>query len=151
MIKFNWYSFTELTNSQLYNLLALRAEVFVVEQNCIYQDIDGNDTHAIHLIGVENEKVVAYLRLFPPTIENNYVKFGRVVTSPFVRHLGYGKQLIRELLHYCEIHYPTANINCSAQYYLKHFYESFGFTSQGGIYNEDGIPHIAMNIDRSLI
>lgn len=144
MIDFSWYKFSELTAEQIYAALALRAEIFVVDQNCVYLDPDGKDRVALHLFGEENHSLVAYMRLFLPTEMNNYIVFGRVVTARSARTKGYGKKLIQNLLAYCNKHYPGINIKCSAQYYLKKFYEGFGFKAYGEIYQEDGIPHIAM-------
>lgn len=144
MLKFHWYEFSDLTVNQLYKILVKRAEVFVVEQHCVYQDPDGKDPFALHLMGEEQGELVAYLRLFPPTDIENYLVFGRILTSRSARVKGYGKQLMQELLNYCHKHYPAVTIKCSAQFYLKKFYEGFGFKAIGEPYDEDGIPHIAM-------
>lgn len=146
MIQFKWHSFADVSGAEMYALLELRADIFVVEQNCVYLDPDGKDQFAMHLLGVENNKLVAYLRLFPPTEIENYVVFGRVVTARSARAQGYGKQLISELIKYCKTHYPNTLIKCSAQFYLKKFYESFGFVAYGDVYDEDGIPHIGMSL-----
>lgn len=145
MIQFTWHTFSELTVEQLYAALILRSDIFVVEQNCVYLDPDGKDRQALHLLGMEEDTLAAYIRLFPPTDIENYIVFGRVVTARTARSKGYGKQLLQEMLNYCDSHYPGVEIKCSAQYYLKRFYESFGFVAYGEIYDEDGIPHIAMN------
>lgn len=144
MITFKWLTFSELSTYQLYDILALRADVFVVEQNIAYTDPDGKDLLAHHLLGIEDNKLVAYLRLFPPTEINNYIKFGRVLTSQSVRTKGYGKKLIQELIDYCNKQFTGIPIKCSAQQYLLKFYQSFGFDAQGESYIEEGIPHIAM-------
>ncbi|CAM3011785.1 GNAT family N-acetyltransferase [Legionella worsleiensis] len=148
MIHFNWYKFSELTVEQLYAVLALRADVFVVEQNGAYLDPDGKDAVALHLLGMKNDQLVAYLRLFPPNSIENYIVFGRVATGRTVRAKGYGKKLIGELLAYCDINFPGISIQCSARAYLKQFYENFGFKVHGEIYEEDGFPHLAMQIDK---
>lgn len=147
MINFKWYKFTELTVEQLYAVLALRSEVFVVEQNCIYLDPDGKDFHALHLLGTEKDNLVAYLRLFPAKDVETNIKFGRVVTARSARNQGYGKELIKELIIFCDIQFPNTPISCSAQLYLKKFYEEFGFKPYGDIYDEDGIPHMEMRRD----
>lgn len=144
MINFKWYSFSQLSLMQLYEILATRASVFVVEQACPYLDPDGKDIAAFHLIGTVNKSLVAYLRLIPPDETKDYLIFGRIITAKSARKNGYGKKLMEELISYCDNHYPGVAIKCSAQYYLKNFYESFGFTAFGDIYNEDDIPHIAM-------
>jgi ElaA protein len=144
MINFNWYEFSELTIEKLYAVLALRSDIFVVEQHCPYLDPDGKDIFALHLLGMEKDSLVAYIRLFPPTDIDNYIVFGRVVTARSVRTQGYGSQLMQELLNYCNANFPSIRIKCSAQHYLKQFYERFGFQAFGKPYEEDGIPHIAM-------
>lgn len=147
MIHFNWHKFSELAIEQLYSILALRSEVFVVEQHCPYLDPDGQDIFAYHLLGLENDLLVAYLRLFPPSDIENYIVFGRVVTARNARSKGYGKKLIEELLQYCDKNFPNISIKCSAQYYLKKFYNDYGFVMHGEVYDEDSIPHIAMQRD----
>lgn len=141
MIHFNWYHFSELKVEQLYAVLSLRSEVFVVEQECVYLDPDGKDPSALHLLGMENNKLAAYLRLFH---SDDYGSFGRVVTSQSSRGKGYGKRLIGELLNYWDAHYPKMPLGCSAQYHLTQLYSQFGFKTFGDVYDEDGIPHIAM-------
>jgi len=144
MIQFHWKKFSELSVNELYALLKLRSEIFVVEQNCVYLDLDGKDFDVHHLLGMDNHELVAYLRVFPPSDIENYVVFGRVVTARSARAKGYGKQLMQELLSYCEKHFPSTTIKCSAQHYLLKFYESFGLKAYGDVYMEDAIPHIAM-------
>ncbi len=144
MINFNWYHFAEFTVEQLYAVLILRSNVFVVEQNCAYLDPDGKDPSALHLLGMENGLLVAYLRLFLPTETENDIVFGRVVTEQSARTKGYGKKLMEELLVYCDTNYPGVPIKCSAQNYLTKFYGQLGFKTYGAVYEEDGIPHIEM-------
>jgi len=144
MIYFQWINYSELSAEQLYTILALRAEVFILGQQCLYLDPDGKDRSAIHLLGTEDNQLVAYLRLFPPTEKENDVVFGRVLTAASVRKKGYGKQLMQEMFDYCASHFPSHTISCSAQYYLKNFYESFGLVAYGEKYEEDNILHIAM-------
>jgi len=147
MIHFTWCKFSELTIEQLYAVLMLRSEIFVVEQHCPYLDPDGKDIFALHLLGMEKNALVAYIRLFPPTDIENYITFGRVVTARSARRKGYGKKLMQALLAYCDTHFPGIRIQCSAQVYLKEFYESFKFKTYGNSYEEDGIPHINMQRD----
>ncbi len=144
MLHFQWYTFSELTLEQLYAVLSLRAEVFVVEQQCPFQDPDGKDPLALHLLGTEQNQLVAYIRLFPPTPIKNHVVFGRIITAQSIRTKGYGKQLMQEMLVYCQEKFPAMAIKCSAQYRLKYFYENFGFKTEGDIYQEDNVPHISM-------
>jgi len=147
MINFKWYTFSDLTVEQLYAVLSMRSDIFVVEQHCVYLDPDGKDIFAIHLLGQENDSLVAYMRLFPPTDIENFIIFGRILTARSSRTKGYGKKLMDELLSYCNKNYPGISIKCSAQHYLKKFYEGFGFKAYGDAYEEDGIPHIAMQRD----
>lgn len=144
MIKFHWYQFSELTTELLYSVLSLRADVFVIEQNRITLDPDGKDKYALHLLGIKNGKLAAYLRLFPPSNIENTISFGRVVTEKSLRTHGYGKLLMQELFVYCETNFPNVSIRCCAQHYLKNFYESFGFKQEGDIFEVEGIQHIAM-------
>ncbi len=144
MLNFKWYEFSELTAEQLYNVLMLRSDVFIVEQNCVYPDVDGKDFFALHLLGMQENSLVAYLRLFPPTEIENSIVFGRVATSPSARNRGYGHKMLQELMDYCTRNFPGLTIKCSAQNYLKEFYEKYGFKASGDVYDEDGIPHVAM-------
>lgn len=145
MFKFQIIPFNELTTLQLYAILALRCKVFVVEQNGVYQDMDGKDLHADHLLAFQDDELVGYLRLLPVGISYpNYLSIGRVVSAPHVRGLGLGKQLMTQALSYFVQHYRDKTIKISAQHYLQRFYEEFGFTAQGNVYQEDNIPHIAM-------
>jgi ElaA protein len=144
MITFTLKSFQDLSVNELYALLRLRSEVFVVEQNCPYLDIDNADQDALHLLGIVQDNLATYMRLFPPTQTESHVIFGRIVSSPSVRGKGYGKDMMHEAMAYSRKHFPGITVKFSAQLYLKRFYESFGFEAYGEIYEEDGIPHIAM-------
>ena len=145
MIYFHCFAFSELSLDQLYSVLQLRSEIFVVEQKCLYLDPDGKDETALHLLGIEDNQLLAYLRFFPPSSTQSSLVFGRVLSAPSARGKGYGKQLIQTFLNYCASHFPGVSIECSAQYYLKRFYEEFGFKVSGEVYLEDDIPHIAMH------
>lgn len=144
MINFTWCPFSELTVEQLYAMLMLRADVFVVDQNCAYLDPDGKDFFALHLLGMKNNTLIAYIRLFPPKDDQKEIIFGRVVIAKSMRRKGHGKKLMQELLAYCDNHFPGIAIKCSAQHYLEKFYQGFGFKSEGEIYEEEGIPHVTM-------
>ena len=144
MIDFQIYSFSELSAPHLYEILLLRSQVFVEEQNCTLPDVDGADPEAVHFLGKEAGKLAAYMRVFLPSRSQNKLIFGRVVTAPFARRKGYGKTLMQALLDYGEAHYPGVIIKCSAQQYLQKFYEGFGFVAYGDPYDEAGILHIAM-------
>ena len=145
MLTIQFEPYNRLTIDELYDLLALRNHVFITEQQCPYQDCDYRDQHAIHLLGYENTSLKAYLRILPHP-ENHAMSFGRVLSAVNVRKKGYGKQIINATLDYLNEHYPQQPIIISAQHYLLHFYEAFGFKSQGDIYNEDGIAHIRMEL-----
>ena len=136
--------FNELTVRELYDLLQLRSEVFVVEQDCVYQDLDGKDEKAIHVIGKKNNIVVAYTRIFGPGDYFNEASIGRVVVKKKERELGYGKVIMRASIKAVEEQLNTTKIRLSAQTYLLKFYNSLGFTTEGEGYLEDGIPHISM-------
>ena len=138
--------FNELSLQELYESLQLRSEVFVVEQNCVYQDVDGKDTKAIHVLGMFDNNVVAYARLFAPGDYFKNASIGRVVISEKYRDRKWGHDLIKESIRAIKTHYNTKEVTISAQLYLKKFYESHGFIQQGEGYLEDGIPHIEMNL-----
>ncbi|RYJ43961.1 GNAT family N-acetyltransferase [Flavobacterium beibuense] len=138
--------FNELSLTELYELLQLRSEVFVVEQNCVYQDIDGKDMKALHLIGEYKGKIVAYARLFPSGYYFDNSSIGRVVIGEKYRDRKWGHDLIKEALEGIKTHFNATAVTISAQLYLKKFYEAHGFKQEGEGYLEDGIPHIKMNI-----
>ncbi len=144
MITWNCKSFTELTNYELYNILKLRNEVFVVEQNCPYQDCDDKDQHCYHLMGWDSNKLLAYSRLLPSGLSFKEPSIGRVVTSPSVRGKSVGKELMQRSIERAHKIYGRLSIAIGAQLYLKGFYESLGFIKTSDIYLEDGIEHIEM-------
>lgn len=134
-----------LTTDELYALLALRAEVFVVEQRCPYQDLDGADRLATHLwIPSPEGAPLAYARLFAPGIKHELAVIGRVVSAPSVRREGYGRALFGEAVRRVQSEHGAVAVWISAQRYLQRFYESFGFARAGEDYLEDGIPHLPM-------
>ncbi|MFT7072376.1 GNAT family N-acetyltransferase [Patiriisocius sp. Uisw_017] len=137
-------TFQELNTQELYDLLQLRSEVFVVEQDCVYQDIDGKDLKALHIIGVKDDKIVAYTRCFAPGIYFEEAAIGRVVVPLEERKYGYGHDIMKASIKAISGHYDTQDIKLSGQEHLKKFYESHGFKQIGEGYLEDGIPHIAM-------
>ncbi len=143
-INFETKHFKELTTVDLYKILRLRAEVFVVEQDCVYQDIDNKDQKALHVIGYKQNEVVAYTRIFNQGDYFENASIGRVVVAKNERQYGYGHILIKESIKAIENHFETTQIKISAQTYLKRFYETHGFKQTGEEYLEDGIPHIAM-------
>lgn len=137
-------TFEELNLHELYELLRLRSEVFVVEQDCVYQDIDGKDEKALHVLGYEGAGLVAYTRVFLPGIYFAEAAIGRVVVRESSRKNKYGHEILKASIKAIEEHYHTQKIKLSAQTYLTKFYESHGFEQTGEGYLEDGIPHIAM-------
>lgn len=145
-IHFFCHPFPELSLEQLYEIMALRQDVFVVEQDCPYLDADGKDYESFHLFG-KNEigKIVAYTRLVPKgTSYENYVSIGRVVTAQSIRKKGVGLDLMRASIDWCKKLFPDQKIKISAQCYLDKFYTNLGFVATGDYYDEDGIPHMAM-------
>ena len=138
-------TFAELTVNELYDLLKLRSEVFVVEQKCIFLDIDNNDQKAFHTIGFLGEEVVATTRLFDKNIMyDGYQSIGRVVTAPKHRGLSIGKALMQYSISECERLFGKGPIKIGAQLYLKKFYNEQGFEQSGDVYIEDEIDHIPM-------
>jgi len=136
--------FDELHIKELYKLLQLRSEIFVVEQDCVYQDIDGNDEKALHVIGFKNDEVVAYTRIFKPGDYFENASIGRVAVRSDYRKYGYGKVIMQASIKAVEEKFTRNDIKISAQVYLTKFYNDLGFKAIGEGYLEDGIPHIAM-------
>lgn len=145
MVTYQCKSFHDLTPEELYDILALRQVVFVVEQNCPYLDADGRDAVALHVMGYYEGKLAAYTRLLPRgEAYENYAAIGRVVTSPALRGKGQGRELMRESSRQLYRHFGPQPIKISAQAHLRDFYGSLGFEPTGESYLEDGIPHIGM-------
>ncbi len=143
----NWIvkRYDELSRNELYTLLRLRAEVFIVEQNCPYQDLDDKDQQSYHVWCEQGGIMAAYTRIVPPGISyDGYSSIGRVVSSPEFRGTGIGKKLMRKSVEVCEELFPAVSIKISAQFYLVKFYNGFKFQEIGEIYLEDDIDHIAM-------
>ena len=145
-MKIDWLlrKFEDLTPHQLYVILQLRNEVFVVEQNCVFQDADDKDPDSYHLMGFSDKRLVAYTRLIPAGKSYEEASIGRVVTSPIVRSTGMGKTLMERSVEALYDLYGKQPIKIGAQLYLKKFYESFGFMQCSEVYMEDGIEHILM-------
>ena len=143
-IKWKIKRFNELSLQELYYVLKLRSHVFVVEQNCVYQDVDGKDQKALHLIGEDKGQTVAYARLFKPKDYFEQASIGRVVVKETYREKKVGHILMREAIYYIKSQFNETKITISAQLYLKHFYESHGFIQTSEMYLEDDIPHIEM-------
>ena len=136
-------TFADLSPAELYDILQLRAAVFIVEQNCPYLDLDGKDPRCYHLM-VRAEQLIAYARLVPPGVSFEEMSIGRIVTSGAVRGKGIGKALLNAAIPMCYEKFNRGQIRIGAQLYAKGFYEQFGFEQASEIYLEDGIEHIEM-------
>ena len=142
----NWLlkEFSSLTVDELYALLRLRSEVFVVEQQCVFQDMDNKDQECFHLLGFEQNELVAYTRLVPPGETNGMPSIGRVVVAQSARGNGTGRLLMEKSIEETVRLFGITPIKIGAQLYLKSFYTSLGFEQTSDIYMEDGIEHIEM-------
>lgn len=138
-------SFKELNTTELYQILQLRSEVFVVEQDCVYQDMDFKDQKALHVIGFKNDEIVAYTRIFNVGDYFKNASIGRVVVAENERKFGYGHQIMKASINAIKEYFKVDKITISAQVYLTKFYESHQFKQVGEEYLEDGIPHIRMD------
>ena len=136
--------FQELTTKELYDLIQLRIDVFCVEQNCVYQDLDGKDEKAIHVIGKKNHRIIAYTRVFKPGDYFKESSIGRVVVRKDERQHKYGYDIMKASIQAVKEYFNETTIKLSAQTYLRKFYNNLGFKEIGEEYLEDGIPHIAM-------
>jgi ElaA protein len=143
-ISWNVKPFAELTVFELYEILKLRSAIFVVEQNCVFQDIDELDKQAHHCMGTLDGELVAYSRLFDKAIIYDKASIGRVIIHTKVRKYGLGKKLMEVSIHFIEQLFGKQPLKIGAQFYLKRFYEGLGFQQTSDIYMEDDIPHIYM-------
>ena len=145
-MEIRWYlkAFNALSLEELYQVLRLRNEVFIVEQNCPYQDMDNADQKALHLLGFTDQGLAAYTRLFEPGIKFDMASIGRVITAQFARGTGTGRLLMQESIKAVEENWWKTPIKIGAQMYLQKFYESLGFIKSSEMYLEDNIPHIEM-------
>jgi ElaA protein len=143
-IRFKIKRFNELSSAELYEVLQLRSEVFVVEQNCVYQDIDGKDEKALHVLGYYQNELTAYSRLFDAGKYFEEASIGRVIVRQKSRKFNFGHELMRVSIAAIEENFNQTAITISAQEYLKKFYESHGFIQTSESYLEDDIPHIEM-------
>ena len=146
MENIKWFckKFTELEVSELYEIMKLRSEVFVVEQNCVYLDADGKDEKSYHFYAIENDSIIAYTRLLPPNLSFTEASIGRVLTAPSERRRGLGIELMEKSISKTKELFDTQTIKIGAQLYLQSFYEGLGFKQCSDEYFEDGIPHIEM-------
>lgn len=143
-MKFEFKTFKELELDELYEILRLRAEIFVVEQNCVYNDLDDMDKSAVHLFLKKDGEIVAYSRLLKPGTRFSEYSIGRVVVKQSERRTGLGIELMNEAKNFILREWKTTKIKISAQKYLRKFYEDLGFEIVTDEYLEDGIPHFGM-------
>ena len=139
--------FSELTLIELYEILQIRSKIFVVEQDCVYQDVDGKDQKSLHVYGKKNNEIIAYTRIFKPGDYFENASIGRVLVAQEERKFGFGHDLMKASIKTVKTHFKSDKITISAQKYLKNFYESHNFVQVGEAYLEDGIPHIRMDRD----
>lgn len=144
LLDWRFQTFDELATSELYAILRLRSEVFVLEQRCCFLDMDNKDQLSYHLSGYHDGQLMAFARIVPPGLSYEYPAIGRIVVSPKGRGAGYGIELLNVSIQKLEELYGKVPIRIGAQVYLKKFYESFGFSQSGAIYLEDDIEHIEM-------
>ena len=144
MLNIEIKTFNELSTQELYAILQLRSEVFVVEQDCVYLDIDGKDQKALHILGYKDEKLVAYTRIFKAGYYFEETSIGRVLVRFNERKFKYGYTIMEASIAAIKTHYNETLIRISAQSYLRKFYNNLGFKEVGEEYLEDGIPHINM-------
>lgn len=145
-LEINWVvkPFDDLTNKELYKILQLRNAVFIVEQQCCYQDMDGKDFDAHHLMGWIADELVACTRLFNKGVAYEQASIGRVIVAPHARKYGLGRELMERSIEQIALLFGKEPIKIGAQFYLKRFYESLGFQQISDIYMEDDIPHVYM-------
>ncbi len=147
-IEWKWYAFGEFSTKELYTILKLRQQVFIVEQQCAYLDCDGFDQNSYHLVGWHKSgplsEPVAYLRIIPQKMQDKLPGVGRLLTHHEFRNKGIGREMLQRALNRLEEMYPGSPVRISAQMYLTGFYESMGFLPSSDWYDEDGIVHIEM-------
>lgn len=145
MINFSWHTFETLNTAQLYDILSLRQNVFIIEQRCFYQDVDYKDQQALHLLGTKDNRLISYLRFLPKgTAYSNEASFGRLITHSNHQKAGLGRSMMTKLLDYFDSNYPKDTMLINAQCYLQSFYEKFGFRTIGDVYDDAGVMHIDM-------
>ena len=140
-------AFTQLSLTELYDLLRLRSEVFVVEQDCAYQDLDGRDPGAFHVLTTDARGLLAYTRLLPPgALHADACAIGRVIAVRHARGEGHGRRIMRRSIRECHGRWPGRDIVIHAQSYLLRFYGGLGFVAEGEEFLEDGLPHFSMRL-----
>ena len=145
-VNWEWKKIDDFSAKEMHEVLYERTKVFVVEQNCVYQEVDELDLNSWHLVGKNNNKFIAYARIIFPGVKTNMPSIGRVLVNINYRNMGIAKELLTECLNKCRIEYPNTTIYLQAQFRLKAFYESFGFKTVGDVYDDEGIDHIDMQL-----
>lgn len=148
LLTWKLYGFEELTAAELYEMLKLRVDVFVVEQNCPYPELDNLDQQSVHLAYREDGKILAYARLVPGEIKYGVPSIGRVIVEPAARGRGLARELMNRSIDFIFTEWRPSEIRLQGQLYLKEFYQSFGFNPISDVYDEDGIPHLDMKLDK---
>ena len=143
---FIWRNFNSISKDELYDVLSLRQRVFIIEQDCLYEDLDYSDQDANHLLLYKDNKLIGYSRVFSPGIKYDAASIGRIVTDLDYRGRGYGKIITQESIQFLKNNFPESDISISAQYRLVDFYENLGFETEGNVYLEDDIEHIKMTL-----
>lgn len=143
-MEYNIKAFKELTTGEIYEIMRVRNEVFVVEQNCVYQDCDGKDKKSYHLYYMNDNKVVAYVRILEKGVSYDEVSIGRVLVSKEYRGKGLSRECMKKAIDFVTNNLKENTIRISAQEYLKEFYRSLGFKEVSEVYLEDNIPHVEM-------
>ena len=142
-----WHNFDTISKEELYDVLSLRQRVFIIEQDCFYEDLDYSDQDANHLLLYKDNKLIGYSRVFPPGIKYDAASIGRIVTDSDYREKGYGRIVTQESIRFLKNNFPRSDIAISAQYRLVNFYEDLGFKKEGDVYLEDNIDHIKMTLE----
>jgi ElaA protein len=142
-----WHNFDTISKEELYDVLSLRQRVFIIEQDCFYEDLDYSDQDANHLLLYKDNKLIGYSRVFPPGIKYDAASIGRIVTDSDYREKGYGRIITQESIRFLKNNFPRSDIAISAQYRLVNFYEDLGFKKEGDVYLEDNIDHIKMTLE----
>ena len=143
---FIWHNFESISKEELYDVLSLRQRVFIIEQDCFYEDLDYSDQDAIHLLLYKDNKLIGYSRVFQPGIKYDAASIGRIVIDLYYRGRGYGKSITQEAIQFLKNNFPGSDISISAQYRLVNFYKDLGFEIEGEVYLEDNIDHIKMTL-----
>jgi len=143
-LKWQWYDLQDMEPVLLYDMLALREAIFVVEQTCVYLELDGLDKAALHLVAIHGDELLACLRLLPPDKQNDGVRIGRVAVSAKWRTQGIARMMVQKAIEKTRSAYPSATLYLHAQTYLQNFYNALGFEVCGAEFLEHGIPHIPM-------